>query len=50
MPDHGSFEEWFSTEGGGTPPGTVPEPASLLLLGSGLGVMARRWHQAKKAS
>jgi hypothetical protein len=52
MPDHGSFEEWFSTEGGGNPPGTIPEPASLVLLGSGLSaaVAARRRRQAKKES
>ena len=47
------FEEWFTHDlsgGSSTGPLTpVPEPASLLLVGTGLGFAARRWRKARRA-
>lgn len=41
-------EEWARVDAGGTPPGEVPEPATLLLLGGGLlgGALTRRRRKA----
>ena len=42
--DNDGFQEWQTRVGGTPPGGTIPEPASLILLGSGLSaaVVARR--------